>query len=145
MATIQELLSRKPIDEIFAISPDARLSEAATLMIGNRIGVLVVRDLDGPMIGVLSERDIIRAVAEHAVDVAGMTVADLATQDVETCTYKDGLIDVAKRMRKGQFRHMPVTDGSKLIGLVSMTDIFRYYIDYEPNQQAKLLAAYYVT
>lgn len=145
MATIQELLSRKPIEEIFDIAATASASDAAQAMVESRIGVLIVRDPDGPMVGIISERDIVRAVATRPSEANDLKVSDLLTENVETCRYKDGLIDVARRMRKGQFRHMPVTDEKGLVGVVSMTDIFRYYIDYEPTQQTNLMAAYYMT
>lgn len=145
MATVQELLSRKPIEEIFDIAPDEPISAAGALMCNHRIGALLVRTAGGPIAGIISERDIVRAVSERAAEIDTLTVNDLLTADVETCSYKDTLVDVAKRMRRGGFRHMPVTDDTGLVGLISVMDIFRYYVDHEPGQQANVMSAYYMT
>lgn len=143
MTTVQNLLSRKPIAEIFSVEPGAALAAAAALMVENRIGALVVRAPGNPMSGIVTERDIVRAVAERPADIASLTVSDLSTASVETCACDDGLRDVVRRMGAGRFRHMPVVENGELTGLISVTDIFRYYMDHEPQARLDVMAAYY--
>ncbi|MEQ8665081.1 MAG: CBS domain-containing protein [Rhodospirillales bacterium] len=145
MSTVQELLSRKAFTDVMGVTPDTPLAEAATTLRDRRIGILVVRNADGDMIGVFSERDLVRAVAVRADEVVSLTVGDMLTDRVETCTYSDDLRDVVQRMGRGGFRHMPVMENGKLIGIVSISDIFRYLMDHAPQQRLDAFQSYYCT
>ena len=145
MSTVQELLSRKAFSDVHSVTADQPLTEAAAMMREHRIGILVVNNDEGEMVGVFSERDLVRAVAVRADEIANLKVRDLLTDRVETCLYSDDLRDVVRRMGKGKFRHMPVVDNGALIGIVSITDIFRYYMDHAPQQRLDMFAAFYAT
>jgi CBS domain-containing protein len=109
--------------KVVSIEPTADLVAAAKLLTTSRIGVLVVIDAGGRLLGILSERDIIRALAEGAGAALQLSVAQVMTRNVSTCGVNDSISSVLKRMTAGKFRHMPVLDNDLLVGLVSIGDI----------------------
>ena len=109
--------------EVVSIEPTADLVAAAKLLNTHRIGVLVVIDAGGRLVGILSERDIIRVLAESAGAALQQSVAQVMTRNVSTCSVNDSISSILKRMTKGNFRHMPVLDNHLLVGLVSIGDI----------------------
>jgi CBS domain-containing protein len=110
-------------NKVVSIQPTADLVAAAKLLTTSRIGVLVVIDAGGRLLGILSERDIIRALAEGAGAALQLSVAQVMTRNVSTCGMNDSISSVLKRMTAGKFRHMPVLDNDLLVGLVSIGDI----------------------
>jgi len=110
-------------NKVVSIEPIADLVAAAKLLTTSRIGVLVVIDAGGRLLGILSERDIIRALAEGAGAALQLSVAQVMTRNVSTCGVNDSISSVLKRMTAGKFRHMPVLDNDLLVGLVSIGDI----------------------
>ena len=110
-------------DEVVSIEPTADLVAAAKLLTTRRIGVLVVIEDGGRLVGILSERDIMRALAENAGAALQLSVAQMMTRNVSTCDVNDSISSVLKRMTTGKFRHMPVLDNHLLVGLVSIGDI----------------------
>ncbi len=124
-ATVAKLLEGKG-DEVFAIQPDDTLSAAVGLLRDKRIGALVVTDKAGSLQGILSERDIVRKLAETPGQTLPQKVADNMTPKVETCAPGDTLVAVLRRMTEGRFRHMPVLDGDRLCGMVTIGDVVQY-------------------
>ncbi len=112
---------------VITISPETLVRDAARLQMENRIGVVVVLDDNGGVAGVLSERDIVHAVADHGDEVPAMTAGALMTKDVQTCTLDDQPHEVMGRMSTGKFRHMPVVEGGVLKGIISSRDIMNHY------------------
>ena len=96
----------------------------------NRIGVLLVTGNEGRYVGILSERDIVRAVSAGAgSDVSALAVEDLMTKDLITCSPKECPVDVLDSMAENKIRHMPVVENElcfDLRGLLSHTDIFNF-------------------
>jgi CBS domain-containing protein len=115
--------------EIVCIEPTADLAAAAKLLSTHRIGVLVVLDTDRRLVGVLSERDIVRALAEAGTTVLRVPVWEVMTRNVSTCDVNDSIGDVIDRMTKGKFRHMPVLDKDRLAGLVSIGDVLKWHLE----------------
>ena len=109
--------------EVVSIEPTADLVAAAKLLTTRRIGVLVVVDAGGRLVGMLSERDIMRVLAESAGAALQLSVAQVMTRNVSTCGLNDTVSSILKRMTTGKFRHMPVLDNDLLVGLVSIGDI----------------------
>ena len=109
--------------EVVSIEPTADLVAAAKLLTTRRIGVLVVIDAGGRLVGILSERDIVRVLAENAGAALQLPVAQVMTRDVSTCGVNDSVSSVLQRMTTGRFRHMPVLDNHLVVGLVSIGDI----------------------
>ncbi len=108
---------------IVTIKPDATLGEAAKLLAEQRIGAVVVSSDGRQPAGILSERDIVRQLAERGADVLSNPVSDVMTRDVQTCTTGEDALSVLQRMTEGRFRHLPVVDDQgEMLGVVSIGD-----------------------
>jgi len=115
-------------EEVVSIDPIADLASAAKLLTKRRIGALVV--LDGErLVGILSERDIVRAMAESGSAVLQLPVAQVMTCNVCTCDVNDSMSSVMDRMTKGKFRRMPVLDRDRFAGLISIGDVLKRNIE----------------
>jgi CBS domain-containing protein len=95
-------------------------------MSDRRVGLVVVCSEGGRVLGVISERDIVRAVAMNTEDIATLTVESLYTKDVKTCLPSDESREVMRLMHEGRFRHMPVAEHGNLKGLVSVGYILEF-------------------
>lgn len=115
--------------EVVSIEPTADLVAAAKLLNTRRIGVLAVIDAGGRLVGILSERDIIRVLAESAGAAVQLSVAEVMTRKVSTCGVNDSTTSVLKSMTIGKFRHMPVLDNHRLVGMVSIGDIGKQHMN----------------
>jgi CBS domain-containing protein len=116
-------------DKIICIEPTADLAAAAKLLSAHLIGALVVLDGGGRLVGILSERDIVRTMADVGSAVVQLPVAQVMTRNVSTCDVNDSISSVMDRMTKGKFRHMPVLDKDRLVGLVSIGDALKWQIE----------------
>jgi CBS domain-containing protein len=125
----QEVFSAKPTDLIQTLSHRLRLA---------RIGAMVVLGKDDDLIGIVSERDIVNGIAEHGADCLSMTVADLMTRQVVTCTSQDSVTRIAQQMTESRIRHLPVVDGTNLVGVVSVGDVVKNRLE-EMSLEASVL------
>lgn len=123
--TVADLLTTKTGD-VFSITPDQNLGQAVEILRDKRIGALVVTDESGALVGILSERDIVRKLADMPGQTLPQQVHSVMTEKVETCAPSDSLVSVLKTMTAGRFRHMPVTEGSKLVGVVTIGDVINH-------------------
>ncbi|WP_270730204.1 CBS domain-containing protein [Shimia sp. Alg240-R146] len=123
--TVQRVLDHKGGD-MFAIRPQDTLGEAVKVLRDKRIGALVVTDANGMLQGILSERDIVRKLADTPGQTLPQKVEDVMTSEVQTCTPDDLLVSVLKRMTEGKFRHMPVTSDVGLAGMITIGDLVNY-------------------
>lgn len=128
VATVSKILESKGGD-VFALRPQNTLHEAVEILRDKRIGALIVKDADGKLLGILSERDIVRRLAETPGQTLGQKVEDIMTRKVETCAPGDPLISVLRKMTQGRFRHMPVLDGDAIVGLVTIGDVVNYRLN----------------
>lgn len=126
--SLKDILAAKG-GNVIGIEPTADLVAAAKLLSTHRIGALPVRDADGRLVGILSERDIVRTMADVGSAVLQVPVAQVMTRNVSTCDVNDSISSVMDRMTKGKFRHMPVLDNDRLVGLVSIGDVLKSHID----------------
>jgi CBS domain-containing protein len=92
----------------------------------HNIGALVVSDDGVTVTGIISERDLVRAMVEHGPGLLDMSVSEIMTRKVETCTPEDDIEDVMDTMTNGRFRHMPVTVDGQLVGVVSIGDLVKH-------------------
>jgi CBS domain-containing protein len=128
--------------EVVTITSDATLSEAARLLARKRIGALVVRGHEGDVAGILSERDVVHALAEASVAALAQSVSAHMSRAVTTCTEHDSVDDLMEVMTRKKFRHMPVVDDSdRLAGIVSIGDIVKSRIE-ETVREAETLRDY---
>lgn len=114
---------------VLTVDPDKMILEAAKMLRNAGVGALVVSRDARTIDGILSERDIVRGFAESGGDVTHLHVSDLMTGAVVTCMASDSLSQVAKVMTQRRIRHLPVTDGGRLIGMVSIGDVLKNRID----------------
>jgi CBS domain-containing protein len=124
--------------EVVAIATDATMSEAARLLARKRIGALVVRDAAGALAGIISERDVVRAVADGSVAALARPVSAHMTRTVATCCEHDTVQDIMEMMTVGRFRHVPVLDNGLVTGIVSIGDIVKTRIEETVREAASL-------
>ncbi len=127
---------------IVTAAENSTLMEAAKTLAAHRIGAVVVTTSDGRVAGILSERDIVRVVAQSGPDILASPVADVMTRAVITCTEDDSIDDLMTKMTRGRFRHLPVIDGNGLLtGVVSIGDVVKFHVE-EIEHEASALRAY---
>ena len=112
--------------EIVSIEPAATLKSAATLLAERRIGAVLILGADRRIIGILSERDIVRAIGERGPAALDEPVSQTMTRKVSTCTEGETLVSIMERMTEGKFRHVPVVDQGRLVGIVSIGDVVKH-------------------
>jgi CBS domain-containing protein len=122
--TVKTILSEKGRD-VVTIKPTATLEDAITILGENRIGALVVLGADQRVIGILSERDIIRVLAERGADAIKEPLAQTMTRVVVTCGEADTVSELMERMTRGRFRHIPVVEQDRLVGIISIGDVVK--------------------
>jgi len=140
-ATVRNILERKG-SEVFSLRPQNTLHEAVELLRDKGIGALLVKDSEGKLQGILSERDIVRKLAETPGQTLPQRVEGVMTTAVETCAPDETLISVLRRMTEGRFRHMPVVDGVTLAGVITIGDVVNYRLnelEYEALQLKQLI------
>jgi CBS domain-containing protein len=137
---VRQLLERKP-GEVAAITPDTPVSEAVTMLKEANVGALVVTDGDDKLVGILSERDIVRNLASDGAKLMTKKVSDLMTSNVVTCKPDDRVDALMRQMTDGRFRHVPVVDNERLVGIISIGDVVKNRLD-ELEDEASQLRAY---
>ncbi|KAA8606984.1 inosine-5-monophosphate dehydrogenase [Salipiger aestuarii] len=139
--TVRHLIDQKG-RAVFSTSADETIGTVVRLLRDNDIGAIMVLDAQSSLVGILSERDIVRRLADTPGQTLPQTVAELMTRNVETCTLDDLLVSVLRRMTDGRFRHMPVMENGAVIGLISVRDVVRYRLtalEYEALQLKQLI------
>ena len=107
----------------------------------HRIGALVVLGADRRVIGILSERDIVRTFAEFGADALTKRLAQVMTREVVTCNETETAVSLMERMTTGKFRHIPVVERGQLVGIVSIGDIVKHRLG-ELEQESTALRDY---
>lgn len=125
--TVAQILAAKG-RSVVTIPPNKTLMEAAQLLAERRIGAVVVVDEGGKVLGILSERDIVREIAKAGLDALKEGVSRHMTEKVVTCTSASAITDIMGIMTEGKFRHLPVVEDGKLAGLVSIGDVVKYRV-----------------
>lgn len=127
-ATVENVLERKG-KEVFSIRPQETLHKAVEILRDRGIGALVVTDLAGQLQGILSERDIVRKLAETPEHTLPRQVSEVMTEKAEVCTPSEPLVLVLQRMNKGRFRHLPVVENDRLIGMITVGDVVNHRLE----------------
>ena len=128
---------------VYTISPATSVAQAAAQLSTRRIGSLVVVDKHGDVAGIVSERDIVRALALFGDLALDRDVSEIMTQDVVTCDPDDSIDEIMAAMTRGRFRHVPVVKHGELYGLVSIGDVVKARFE-EQAHEAEALRAYIV-
>jgi CBS domain-containing protein len=127
--------------DVVCIEPTANLAAAAKLLATHRIGAVVIRGAGGRLSGILSERDIVRALAEHGADALTLQVGQVMTRNVVTCGEDETIASIMERMTAGKFRHLPVVTKDTLVGLVSIGDVVKQRVE-EIERESEALRDY---
>lgn len=117
------------------------LGDAVTLLNRHNIGAVVITDTGGTIVGILSERDIVRRLGTDPTTALALRIGDCMTRGVVTCTRQTAIAEVMERMTRHRIRHMPVADGDQLIGIVSIGDVVKLKIE-QAEHEAEVLREY---
>ena len=137
---VSQILREKG-DAVFTVSPEETVSNAVVLLHANNVGALVVVDRKGAVVGIVSERDVIRVVALLGPKSLAGPVADCMTRDVIFAEPQETVDMLMGRMTDRRVRHLPVVTKGKLVGLVSIGDLVKRKIA-ETEAEAETLKAY---
>jgi len=140
---VNRILSIKG-SNVVSIAPDRTLGEAAKLLSEKRIGALLVCDEGQPVLGIVSERDIVRAISAQGAQALSEPVSRFMTENVVTCTTKTQINDVMEIMTREKFRHVPVVENGSLLGIVSIGDVVKLRLE-EIEAEAQAIKEYIAT
>ena len=122
--TVAGILKHKG-DDIVAVRPTDTIARVAEVLTDRRIGAVLVRDSAEQLLGIVSERDIVHALAAHGARTLGMTAGQLMTRVLHTVTRDTTVPEAMSLMTEQRIRHLPVLEGGYLIGLVSIGDVVK--------------------
>jgi CBS domain-containing protein len=133
--TVRAILDTKG-HHILSVEPEAKLSAAVKILGERKIGAVLVMS-NGGVEGILSERDIVRVLGERGASVLDEPVSEVMTSKVVSCRQSDTVSAIMEMMTKGKFRHLPVLEGDRVVGLISIGDIVKWRVqEYENEQEA---------
>jgi CBS domain-containing protein len=138
---VRTILKDKSSADVATTVAGQKVGDAAKLLDQRRIGALVVVDEQRSLAGILSERDLVRGLSRHGVAVMDMRVGDLMTADVLTCTPEDTIDSIMSAMTSNRIRHLPVVEGGKLAGIITIGDVVKTKLD-ETTMQVDSLREY---
>jgi len=125
---VAHILRQKGSD-VVTVSPSDSVQLIVDTLARHRIGAVVVLDEKGDISGIVSERDVVRAMAGGAAGVFGKTAADIMTEKVTTCEPQDSEADLMQLMTENRIRHLPVVSGGRLAGMISIGDVVKLRIE----------------
>ena len=135
--TVKSILSAKG-GSVISIDPTATLETAVRTLAEHRIGALLVLGPDRRVIGILSERDIVRTLAELGAAALAQPLAQVMTRKVVTCSQSETISVIMERMTAGKFRHVPVLEQDQVVGIVSIGDVVKYRLHEMEHESAAL-------
>ncbi|CUH77102.1 CBS domain-containing protein [Tropicibacter naphthalenivorans] len=122
---VQQILKSKGTGGIYTVPPGTSVGDAAKILSDKRIGTVVISSDGETAQGILSERDIVRELANRGASCLSASVDDYMTRNLVTCTLGEKADDVLAKMTEGRFRHMPVVEGGKMVGLITLGDVVK--------------------
>ncbi|MFN7224879.1 MAG: CBS domain-containing protein [Paracoccaceae bacterium] len=122
---VSQILRSKADDGVVTIAPGTSVAKAAEVLSSRRIGALVVSPDGMHVSGILSERDVVRELGRRGVACLSDTVESLMTAKIVSCGSGDQTDGVLQKMTDGRFRHMPVMEDGKMVGLISIGDVVK--------------------
>lgn len=141
--TVASILATKGRD-VTTITAAKTIAEAIDILAKRRIGALVVVENGDRIVGIVSERDVVRAVATRGADALAESLSGIMTRNVSTCSDGETIDSVMSQMTRGRFRHLPVAEGGRLTGIVSIGDVVKARIE-QVEREAEDLRAYITT
>lgn len=134
---VERILAAKG-NNVISVDLDETVGQAAEILSDNRIGAILVRNEAGLVEGVLSERDIVRGMAQIGGQCMEATVADLMTRNVVYCQPEDNIDTIMSVMTEHRIRHLPVMRGDQLLGIISIGDVVKFRIEEIENEAAAM-------
>ncbi|HLK82327.1 MAG TPA: CBS domain-containing protein [Xanthobacteraceae bacterium] len=122
--TVNDILRHKG-NQVITIEPTATLAAAVRRLAQHRIGALLVTGAEHRIVGIISERDIVRVLDEKGPAALGAPVAEVMTRRVVTCDRNETIAEIMERITSGRFRHVPVIEHGRLVGIVSIGDVVK--------------------
>ncbi|MBC7739192.1 MAG: CBS domain-containing protein [Candidatus Saccharibacteria bacterium] len=122
---VSTILKSKSDHGVVTLPPDTPLAHVVETLCTRRIGAVVISDTGMTLLGILSERDVVRELGRHGAACMTEPAASIMTVKVVTCTLDDRADEVLQRMTDGRFRHLPVMDGASMVGLISIGDVVK--------------------
>ena len=145
VSSILKLKSQAKGPATVTVAATSTVMEAARMLAEHRIGAVVITGADGRVAGILSERDIVRRIAQSGPDSLSADVQGIMTRNVVTCTADTTIDEVMARMTNGRFRHLPVIDAAeRLVGVISIGDVIKKHVE-DVEQEATTLREYIAT
>jgi CBS domain-containing protein len=135
--TISIILASKG-REVVTIAPSASLASAVGLLVEKCIGAVLILGADRRVVGILSERDVVRALAERGAGALEEPVSQTMTRKVSTCNENESVFNIMERMTEGRSRHVPVVDQGKLVGIVSIGDVVKHRLQVMERDSAAM-------
>jgi CBS domain-containing protein len=129
--------------DVLTVAPESSVAALVKLLAEKRIGAVPVVDGTGRVKGIVSERDVVRALAVDAA-VLERKVETLMTREVQTCVLQDTVADLMEIMTRGRFRHLPVVEAGRLIGIISIGDVVKQRVA-EAQSEVEALTSYITT
>jgi CBS domain-containing protein len=129
---------------VVTIGARATIGEAVAELGARKIGAIVVVEGIDRIVGIISERDVVRAVAQRGAGVLSEPVGSIMTREVMTCSDQETINEVMTRMTRGRFRHLPVAKQGRLTGIISIGDVVKARIE-EVEREAEEMRAYIAT
>jgi len=126
---VRSIVDSKKIKQIITAKPNDTVSAAAQILAKHRIGAVIVSRDGATLDGILSERDIVRALATIGVSCLDKQVKDLMTREVFACKPDETATSVLQAMTRGRFRHMPVIEDGRVVGVISIGDVVKARMD----------------
>jgi len=133
-------LLREKGNTIISVLAGTPLMEIVSTISTRRIGAVLVLDDKGDLAGIVSERDVVKALAQKGPALASVTAADVMTANVTTVTPATTVNEAMELMDKGYFRHLPVLDDGELLGIISVRDVVRARINYHVEENETLVS-----
>jgi CBS domain-containing protein len=134
---VKDILAQKG-DDVLTIEPTATLAAAMEILARRRIGALVITGADRRIVGIISERDIVRVLVERGTEMLQSPVSEIMTRKVVSCGQNETIAEIMGRMTAGKFRHVPVVEQGRLIGIVSIGDIVKARLEELEKEQDAL-------
>ena len=141
--TVKSILATKGT-EVFTVDPTATLGAAVGILSQRRIGALVVLGAEQRVIGILSERDVVMALAVTGAAALKQPLSQVMTRKVSTCTSDQTISTIMEQMTTGKFRHVPVVEQDRLVGIVSIGDVVKHRL-MEMQRESEALRDYIQT
>lgn len=141
--TVRAILGAKGHD-VVTLGPNEKISEAIRLLADHKIGALVVTNEDRKIVGILSERDIVRMLGQKGADALDLVVRDVMTPKVNICNEHHTVNEVMEIMTRGRFRHLPVEKNGQLDGIISIGDVVKRRIE-DVEREAEQIRSYIAT